>query len=84
MDYSAIIDRLEDEIRQYRIEYERFFNGDAKVPPEEAAEQIRKHLRELTVVPRLSQVERYRLGGLEGRYNSLTELHRRRMRDLDT
>jgi hypothetical protein len=82
--YSAIIDRLESEIRQYRVEYQRFFNGDATAPPDEEWAGIRKQLTKLTSVSQLSPVERFRLSGLEGRYNSLSELFRRRLREMTT
>lgn len=82
MEYSAIIDRLEKEIRQYRVEYQRFFNGEAPAPPTKEWAGVRKQLTRLTSVARLSPVERFRLSGLEGRYNSLTELFRRRQRGM--
>ncbi len=78
-----MIDRLEDEIRQYRIEYQRFFNGDLKVPPVEYAEKIRNRLNQLATASQMSQVDRFRLSGLEGQYNSLSDLYRRRLRDMD-
>ena len=80
MSYSAIIDRLEEDIRQYRIESQRFFNGDTPIPPEELRAEIRKRLTHLIGQPQLSAVEQFRLGALEGRYNSQTELFRRRLR----
>ena len=83
MDYSTIIDRLDDDIRQFRIEYHRFFNGDVPTPPEERRIQIRKHLKSLIGQPQLSAVDQFRLGALEGRYNSLAELFRRRLRDMN-
>jgi len=83
LDYSSIIDRLEQEIRQYRVEYQRFFNGDTKAPPEESAAMIRQRLNQLTTAAQLSSVDRFRLGGLEGHYNSLSDLFRRRLRDMD-
>jgi len=83
LDYTAIIDRLESEIRQYRVEYQRFFNGDAKTPPDEEWAGVRKQLTQLTTISQLSQVDRFRLSGLEGRYNSLSELFRRRLREMN-
>jgi len=83
LDYTAIINRLEGQIRQYRVDYQRFFNGDAKVPPEDQGTKIRLHLNELAAVSQLPSVDQYRLTGLEARFNSLSELFRRRLRDLD-
>jgi hypothetical protein len=81
--YSAIIDRLTEDIRQYRIESQRFFTGDSQVPPEELRVQIRRDLTSLIGRPQLSPVEQFRLGALESRYHSLTELFRRRLRGQD-
>jgi hypothetical protein len=83
LDYSTIIDRLTEDIRQYRIESQRFFTGDSQVPPEELREQIRKRLTSIIGQPQLSSVEQFRLSALESRYHSLTELFRRRLRDHD-
>ena len=84
MQYLPIIDRLEGEIRQLRVEYQRFFNGEISIPPEDEGERIRRRLSELASVAQLSPVERFRLNGLESRFNSMSELHRRRMRDLSS
>lgn len=84
MQYLSIIDRLESEIRQLRVEYQRFFNGEVQVPPEDEAERIRRRLSELASIAQLSPVERFRLNGLESRFNSMGELHRRRMRELSS
>lgn len=81
MEYGTIIDRLEEEIRQYRVEFQRFFNGDTQIPPEDQGLRIRKRLTSLTGAPQLSAVDRFRLSGLESRYNSLVELFRRRLRE---
>jgi len=82
LNYKSIIDRLEDEIRQYRVEYQRFLNGESHIPPEEERGKIRKQLTSLVAVPQLSAVDRFRLEGLESRYSSLDELFRRRLRDM--
>lgn len=84
MEHGTIIDRLEDEIRRYRAEFQRFFNGEAQIPPEEQGRRIRKRLTSLAGDPELSAVDRFRLSGLESRYNSLEELFRRRQREMDT
>ena len=78
-----MIDRLEENIREFRIEFQRFFNGESNVPPEAQAELIRRQLSQLNGIPQLTSVEQFRLGGIESRYNSLSELFRRRLRDMD-
>ena len=78
-----MIEHLEERIRQFRVEYQRFFNGESKLPPEAQAERIRRQLHHLNGIPQLTSVEQFRLNALEGRYNSLSELFRRRLRDMD-
>jgi hypothetical protein len=78
-----MIERLEEEIRQFRVEYQRFFNGESKAPPEAQANRIRRQLTHLNGISQLTSVEQFRLNGLEGQYNSLSELFRRRLRDMD-
>ncbi len=76
-----MIDRLEAEIRRYRIEFQRFLNGEASIPPEEVESKLRKRINEIVGQPQLSSADRFRLSGLESRFNSLNELFRRRQRD---
>jgi hypothetical protein len=78
-----MIERLEEEIRQFRVEYQRFFNGESKAPPEAQANRIRRQLTHLNGISQLTSVEQFRLNGLEGQYNSLSELFRRRLSDMD-
>ena len=82
MKSNPIIDRLEDDIRDYRVEFQRFLNGDTQIPPERIEQRIRKSLNALLGDRRLTAVDRYRIGGLESRYNSLMELFRRRQREM--
>ena len=42
-----MIERLEEDIRIFQIEYQRFFNGEAKLPPENQADRIRLQLNRL-------------------------------------
>lgn len=76
-----MIDRLEDDIRRYRIEFQRFLNGEASIPPEDIESKLRKRINEIVGRPQLSSVDRFRLSGLESRFNSLSELFRRRQRE---
>jgi hypothetical protein len=78
-----MIERLEEDIRIFRIQYQRFFNGESKLPPKNQADRIRLQLHRLNGISQLTSVEQFRLSGLEGRYNSLSELFRRRMSDMD-
>lgn len=80
---GAAIDRLEADIRNLKIEFERFFNGSLPVPPEDLRVRVFDHLRSLRSVHWRSAVDRFRLGSLEARLNSLNELVNRRLRNLE-
>jgi hypothetical protein len=75
------LDRLAAEIRQLRVDFERFFSGALLVPPDELRRRVQAQLRQLRQVSAMTAVERFRLGDLEARHNSYDELFSRRLRD---
>jgi hypothetical protein len=81
-DYKTVMDRWEVQFRQLQIEYEKFFNGAETIPPDEARRKLETDLRQLRNA-RLSSAERFRLGTLEARYNSYSELFNRRQRQFE-
>lgn len=83
MVHQQSIDRIESAIRQMQIDYERFFNGAAEVPPVELDQQIGKDLRKAHTLPGLSVAEAFRLNQLEARYNSYRELYNRRLSERE-
>jgi hypothetical protein len=79
---GAELDRLEQEIHQLRIEFERFFSGDLEVPPEPFRESIRGQIGSLQSSTKTA-VEAFRLGALEARFHSYSELFNRRLRNRE-
>ncbi len=77
------LERLERDIRQLRIEFERFFGGGVQIPPESLRTQIQNQLKTLRNVTMRSAVESFRLGDLEARFNSYNELFNRRVRERE-
>jgi hypothetical protein len=77
------IDRLDREVQQLRIEFERFFSGAQPLPPEELRHRIQGQLRQLRNRTATTAVEGFRLGELEARFNSYNELFNRRLRDRE-
>ena len=82
-DRTAEIDQLEERVRLLRIEYERFFNGDLDIPPENIQEQIRLRIAELRI-KRKSNVDNFRLTGIEARFSTYSEMFMRRLRSRET
>jgi hypothetical protein len=80
---SEAIDRLAVEIRQLRVDFERFFSGSLPFPPDELRRRVQADLRQLRNVNAMTAVERFRLGDLEARHNSYDELFSRRLRDRE-
>ena len=72
------LDLLERDIQTLKLEYARFLNGAADVPPEELSESIRSDIRQLHEQTR-STADRFRLQGLEARYSTYSELFNRRL-----
>ena len=80
---SESIDHLAGEIRQLRVDFERFFSGALLVPPDELRRRVQARLRQLRSLNSMSAVDRFRLGDLEARHNSYDELFTRRLRDRE-
>ena len=81
-DRSTEIDLLDERIKLLRIEYERFFNCDLDIPPEDVVEEIRRAIR-LLRNQRKSNVDNFRLQALEARFSAYSEMFMRRQRTLE-
>ncbi len=80
---SEITRRLElvdRHLQELKVEFERFFNGAERVPPEELRNRVQHELRRLQTEGQKTAREQFRLAGLEARFNSYNELFNRRMR----
>ncbi len=80
---SESIDHLAGEIRQLRVDFERFFSGALLIPPDDLRRRVQARLRQLRSLNSMSAVDRFRLGDLEARHNSYDELFTRRLRDRE-
>ncbi|HEX5759571.1 MAG TPA: MXAN_5187 C-terminal domain-containing protein [Thermoanaerobaculia bacterium] len=78
-----MLDLLAAEIGQLKVEFERFFNGAAHLPPEELRERIQARLRGLRNTTFRAAADNFRFADLESRFNSWNELFNRRLRDLE-
>ncbi|MDX1382515.1 MAG: MXAN_5187 C-terminal domain-containing protein [Thermoanaerobaculia bacterium] len=76
------IDQLEEQVKTLRIEFERFFNGDLDIPPSDLQESIRRRIADLRT-QRKSNVDNFRLTGLEARFSAYSEMFMRRMRNQE-
>ena len=81
--YEREIQAVARKVDQYRIDGQRFFAGDLKLPPDELGSQIRADLRRLQGSKLATSADSFRLGSLEARYNSQSELFGRRLRQRE-
>ena len=81
--WESRLQRCEELVEQFRIDIERFWNGALPIPPEELKAKIQREMRDLRGVSLLGALDQFRLGTLEGRFNSLSELYGRRLRERE-
>jgi hypothetical protein len=73
------LDRLEQDIHLLRIDFERFLSGDLDLPPDRFRDSIRTQIASLQSAAK-APVDAFRLGALEARFHSYSELFNRRLR----
>ena len=83
MEIQASIERLDRDIKQLKIDFERFFSGNLPTPPEEFRHTVRQEIQRLRAQPLQALVDRFRLNTLEARFNTLNELFNRRLRERE-
>lgn len=75
------IDRLEEDIRRLKIDFDIYFNGGVKTPPHAARASLEARLSRLNGDRTMSYGSRYKLNTIMSRYNSYRHLWRRRLRE---
>lgn len=83
MSFDRQIASIEQDIRRLRIEFDKYMAGAVRIPPEDFRLQIGKRISRLRQSKSRSFDERFRLGTLEDSFNTLCELHGRRLRDIE-
>lgn len=74
------LNKLEDDIRRLKIEFDIYFNGSSKRPPLEARARLEANIKRMSDNRSLSFQQRYQLNGMVARFTSYRELWRRTMR----
>jgi hypothetical protein len=83
MAVDRLLDGLSVDIEQLKLQFDRFFNGAAAIPPEDLRQRVAVALRDLRNVSLKSSADRFRLSSLEARFNSFNELFNRRLRERE-
>ncbi len=69
---------LERGLQRLHVEYERFFTGDVKLPPNDTRRRLEDLLRRMAGTNIERAAERFRLQNIQSRFQSLTELWEKR------
>jgi hypothetical protein len=84
---AALLDRLDADLREFRLQFGRFFAGERPVPPDDLRADLQSRLRQARgasggLAPR-SVADLFRLSQLEAQFNSYSELYNRRLRQAE-
>lgn len=71
------LDRLDNDIRKLKIEYDIYFNGGAVRPPVDSKSRVETLIKRIYDMRNLSFSQRFRYNSLVARYNVMRELWRR-------
>lgn len=74
------LNRLEDDIRKLKIDFDIYFNGATKRPPLEARARLESSIKRASDNRTLSYAQRYQLNALISRFTSYRELWRRSLK----
>ena len=74
---------LDQDIRRFRIDFERFFSGNIPIPPEQRRINITNQIKELRTERLKTVAHRFRFNTLEAKFNALLVLFNRRLRELE-
>ena len=77
------LNRLEEDVRRLKVEFDIYFNGGAKRPPYDTKNRVESIIKRLADERSLSFAERYRYNSVVARYNSFRELWRRTIQDRE-
>lgn len=78
---EELLMKLDQDIRRFRIDFERFFTGNLPIPPEQLRIQIQNQIKEMRTVRLKAVAHRFRFNSLEAKFNALLVLFNRRLRE---
>ena len=71
------VERLEDDVRKLKIDFDIYFNGGTKRPPLEARARLEANMKRIADDRNLTYAQRYRFNAVISRFTSYRELWRR-------
>ena len=83
MGLTEDLDLIESSIRLLKVEWEKFFGGVEKKPPQDMKAKLEALLRRYANVEVRSSTDRFRYQTLTARYNTFNELWSKRLRAIE-
>jgi hypothetical protein len=77
------LDKLEEDIRRLKNQYDLFFAAIVKVPPSFMRHQVESYIHELSKMKMRDNARRFRFNTVLSRYNQYREMWARRMRERE-
>jgi hypothetical protein len=77
------LDQLENSVRQLHIEWDKFFGGVERKPPNELKAKVEALIRKYAYAELRNNAERFRYQALSSRYNTFNELWTKRLRAME-
>jgi hypothetical protein len=77
------LDKLEKSIRQLQIEWDKFFGGIERKPPNDLKFRVEQLVRQYAHQEIRNNAERFRYQSLTARYNTLNELWSKKLRAIE-
>ena len=80
---SDELDALEKSIRQLHTEWEKFFGGIERKPPNDLETRVKNHIKKFAYGDIRNPTDRFRYQTLTARYNTFAELWNKRLRAIE-
>lgn len=78
------LNKLDEDVRRLKIEYEIYFNGGSPRPPHDTASRVERLIKRFShETSRLSFSQRFRFQSLQQKYAIHNEVWRRKLRDKE-
>src|SRR5205085_9310435 len=77
------LNRLEEDVRRLKVEFDIYFNGAAKRPPYDTKGRVETIIKRLADERTLTFAQRYHYNSLVARYTSFLQLWRRSMQERE-
>jgi hypothetical protein len=78
-----MLNRLEDDIRKLKVEYDIFFNGNSAKPPNDMKYRVESLIKRLYDARGMTFGQRFRYNSLVSRFNVYRELWRRNLKEKE-